>query len=90
MLSCEVPGTSITRSIQRREATGRSWICCVETAVATSDLVVSMMGDSPVTVTFSDRPAGFSMKLRIAVCSMTSRMSGLVSVLNPWSSAVTL
>ena len=54
MLSCEVPGVSIARSIQRRDATGRSWICCVDTEVDTSERVMSTMGDSPVTVTVSD------------------------------------
>src|SRR5919198_941744 len=43
MLSCDVPGVSIARSIQRRDATGRSWICCVETDVDTSDRVVSTL-----------------------------------------------
>ena len=67
MLSCDVPGVSIARSIQRREATGRSWICWVETAVDTSDRVTSTIGDSPVTVTVSDTVAGLSVKLMIAV-----------------------
>ena len=67
MLSCEVPGVSIARSIQRRDATGRSWICCVETDVATSERVTSTMGDSPVTVIVSDSAAGLSAKLMMAV-----------------------
>src|SRR6185503_6714725 len=89
MLSCEVPGVSIARSIQRREATGRSWICCVDTAVATSERVTSTIGDSPVTVTVSDSAAGLSAKWMIAVWSMISTMSGRVSVLKPLNSVDT-
>ena len=89
MLSCDVPGVSIAKSIQRREATGRSWICCVDTAVETSDRVVSTIGDSAVTTTVSATAAGFSVNAMIAVCSMTSTMSARVSLLNPESSAVT-
>jgi hypothetical protein len=89
MLSCEVPGVSIARSIQRRDATGRSWICWVDTDVATSERVTSTIGDSPVTVTVSDKVAGFSEKLMIAVWSMMRTMSGRVSVLNPVSSVDT-
>ena len=63
MLSCDVPGVSIARSIQRREATGRSWICCVETDVDTSDFVVSTIGDSPVTVTASATVAGLEREI---------------------------
>ena len=37
MLSCETPGVSMARSIQRREATGRSWICSLVTLVAIVD-----------------------------------------------------
>jgi hypothetical protein len=80
---------SIARSIQRREATGKSWICCDETAVDTSDLVMSTIGDSPVTVIVSDSAAGLRVKLSVAVCSMISTMSGRVSVLKPLSSACT-
>ena len=89
MLSCDVPGVSIARSIQRRDATGRSWICCVDTDVATSERVASTIGDSPVTVMVSDSVAGFSEKLMIAVWSMMRTMSGRVSVLNPLSSVDT-
>ena len=67
MLSCEVPGVSIARSIHRRDATGRSWICWVDTDVDTSERVVSTIGDAPVTVMVSDRFAGLSAKLMIAV-----------------------
>ncbi len=88
MLSCDVPGVSIARSIQRREATGRSWICCDDTAVDTSDRVVSTMGDSPVTVTVSATVAGLRVKLMMAVWSMTSTRSGRVSVENPVNSTV--
>src|SRR4029079_18124975 len=90
MLSCDVPGVSIARSIQRREATGRSWICCVDTDVDTSERVTSTIGDSPVTVTVSDTVAGFRLKLMIAVWSITRTMSGRVSELNPCSSVVTV
>jgi hypothetical protein len=89
MLSCEVPGVSMARSIHRRDATGRSWICCVDTDVATSERVTSTIGDSPVTVTVSDSTAGFSEKLMMAVWSMMSTISGRVSLLNPLRSVDT-
>src|SRR6185369_3716443 len=88
MLSCEVPGVSIARSIQRRDATGRSWICCVDTAVDTSDLVVSTIGDSATTLTTSDNAAGFNMKLMTASWSITRITSGRRSVVKPCISAV--
>jgi hypothetical protein len=89
MLSCEVPGVSIARSIQRRDATGRSWICWVETDVDTSDLVVSTIGLSPATVTVSATDAGCSVTSMIAFWSMTSTIPWRCSLLNPASSTDT-
>src|ERR1043166_9636277 len=90
MLSCDVPGVSIARSIQRRDATGKSWICCVDTDVDTSDFVVSTIGDSPVTVTASAMRAGLSVKLMTASWSMMRTMSGRVSAANPDKSVETV
>ena len=86
MLSCDVPGVSIARSIHRREATGRSWICCVETEVETSDLVVSTIGLSPATVTVSLSEAGCRTKSMIAFWSITRTTGRRSSVLKPESS----
>jgi hypothetical protein len=89
MLSCELPGVSRARSIQRRADVGRFWICCRFTAVDTSDLVVSTIGDSPVTVTVSATAAGLNVKMITAVWSMMSVMSGRLSLLKPVSSVIT-
>ncbi len=88
MLSCEVPGVSMARSIQRRDATGSAWICALETLVDTVETVVSTTGASPVTVTDSSSFAGFRLISIVAVWSMTSSMSGRVSVPKPCNSIV--
>src|SRR3989442_6121888 len=90
MPSCEVPGVSIARSIQRRAATGRSWICRFETLVETEDAVVSTRGDSPVTVTVSATEAGLSVKSMVAVWSITRTTLGRLSELKDFDSAVRL
>ena len=56
--------------------------------VETADAVTSTMGDSPVTVIVSVMAAGFSVKLIVAVWSITRTMSGRVSALKLASSAV--
>ena len=90
MLSCETPGVSIARSIQRRDATGRSWICWLLTLVATFDCVVSTSGVSAATVTDSLTVAGLSVTLIVTDWSMTSESRSCVSVLNPGSSVTTV
>jgi hypothetical protein len=87
MLSCDVPGVSSARSIQRRDATGRSWICWFDTLVETVECVTSTIGDSPVTVSASVTALGLSVNAIVAVWSITSTMSGRVSEEKPESCA---
>jgi hypothetical protein len=83
------PGWSSVNWLKSRPLSGSSRICCESTTAEIEELVVSITGDSPLTVTASVIVPTPIVTFRVRLWPTLSRISGRRVNWNPCNSTVT-